>query len=214
MTADAVEQVTGVVLAGGESSRFGEPNKAVARIDGTPMIRRVIERIRSAELDPPIVAVRSRSQCDRIRDVLGATTDVRFVYDVDRFTGPLAGVVAASHATSAPWIFVTACDMPVLDDRAISGICESRGSAVDAVVPVGADGRPEPLHACYRCSTIDEYWRTARTDTSFRALLAALNSVLEVNFEPGSILAESTVNVNTRSEFHQLSGQTEVTGDD
>ena len=35
----------GVIVAGGRSTRFGERDKAVADLAGTPMIRRVVDRI-------------------------------------------------------------------------------------------------------------------------------------------------------------------------
>ena len=39
---------SGVVVAGGRSTRFGAPDKAVADLGGTPMIRRVADRIAPA----------------------------------------------------------------------------------------------------------------------------------------------------------------------
>lgn len=210
MRDDPRGRVTGVVLAGGESSRFGEANKAVARIDGTPLIRRVVETVRSTFGVPPIVAVRTRSQRDRVRKALAAPGDVRFVDDDDGFEGPLAGAVAASRSAGTPWIFVTACDMPLLHEEGIAAVCESRRAGVDAVVPVDPDGRPEPLHAIYRRSAIDAHHGDLRSEAGLRALLSATESVVEVPFESGSTLAESTANVNTRSEFYRLPGRTEV----
>ena len=34
-----------LVLAGGRSTRFGDSDKAVAELAGTPMIRRVVDRV-------------------------------------------------------------------------------------------------------------------------------------------------------------------------
>lgn len=214
MNPDAREQVTGVVLAGGESTRFGEPNKAVARIDDAPLIRRVVDTVRTAFRNAPVVAVRSRSQRDRVRNALADPDDVQFVFDADDFEGPIAGTIAASRAVQTPWMFVTGCDMPLLDEEAIAAVWEARGTDADAVVPVDADGRPEPLHAGYRRSAIREYRRDARPNAGLRALVSSLESVTKVQFEPGSVLAESTANVNTQSELHRLPGRTEVVGSD
>lgn len=214
MRDDVQAQVTGVVLAGGESSRFGEGNKALARLDDTPLVRRIVETLRAAFPDPPVVAVRSRSQRDHVRNALTDPEDVQFVYDDDDFEGPLAGMIAASRAARTPWIFVTGCDMPLLDEKAISVVCGSRENDTDAVVPVDANGRPEPLHASYRWSALREYHKDIQPATSPRALVSSLESVTTVRFDPGSVLAESTTNVNTQSELHCLPGRTEVTADD
>ncbi|MDX1746000.1 MAG: NTP transferase domain-containing protein, partial [Halobacteriales archaeon] len=46
----------GVVLAGGGSTRFGEADKLLAELDGTPLVRRVVDRL-AARTDRLVVAV-------------------------------------------------------------------------------------------------------------------------------------------------------------
>jgi molybdopterin-guanine dinucleotide biosynthesis protein A len=68
-------------------------------------------------------------------------------------TGPLGGILTALQHTSADWNLVAACDMPELSaeflrlliDTAIAPGCP----AADALIPVGPNGRREPLCAVY-----------------------------------------------------------------
>jgi len=62
------DERTAIILAGGHSTRFGEADKAVANLAGTPMIRRVVDR-----LDPVVdeIVVNCRDeQVTAIRSVL------------------------------------------------------------------------------------------------------------------------------------------------
>ena len=68
--------------------------------------------------------------------------------------GPLAGVQAALHHVTTPYIFVAACDMPTLDREVIRYLCEL-APGYDAVIPMTAAG-PEPLHGVYAQTALPE----------------------------------------------------------
>jgi molybdenum cofactor cytidylyltransferase len=59
----------GVVLAAGLTRRMGRRNKLLAEIDGTPMVRRVVDTALAAGLDPVVVVV--GHQADEVRGALG-----------------------------------------------------------------------------------------------------------------------------------------------
>lgn len=60
--------VGGIVLAAGLSRRMGNRNKLLLEIDGTPMVRRVVETALAAGLDPVVVVVGYRG--DEVRQTL------------------------------------------------------------------------------------------------------------------------------------------------
>ena len=94
----------GLVLAGGTSRRFDDGDKALATIDGRPLLATVVATVRAALDSPPIVAVASREQSERYRSMLDGP--VRFVTDAPDGRGPLAGLRSALNATRADWLFV------------------------------------------------------------------------------------------------------------
>jgi len=138
-----IAEVTGVILAGGASSRFGS-NKALAVHDGKSLISSVaatLERLFPQRLlitnDPETYAF------------LGWPS----LGDYFKGAGPLAGIHAALGGINTPCAFITGCDMPFLSEELIRLLAELASSGDwDVVVPCPG-GRPEPLYAIYhrRC---------------------------------------------------------------
>lgn len=133
-----------VVVAGGYSTRFGDRDKATARLDGDPLIRCVADRIAPA-VDELIVNCRAE-QRERFATAL-AGLEYRFAVDPDPDRGPVAGIRTGCRAARAEWAFVTACDMPFVHARLAANLFEAAKG--DAVIP-RSDGRPHPLAAVYR----------------------------------------------------------------
>lgn len=135
----------GYVLAGGRSSRFGR-NKAFEGVDGKPMVLHVADRIRSVVDSVALV---------------GPTTTygdlgLRVVEDRVEGFGPVAGILAAVEDSAAPWILVAACDLPNIRPEFLEMLFRrAESSSVDAVVPLAADGREQPLCAVYSKSMIE-----------------------------------------------------------
>ncbi|MDY7082727.1 MAG: molybdenum cofactor guanylyltransferase, partial [Halobacteria archaeon] len=144
------DEVTGVVLAGGESTRFGGrgDNKAVAEYEGETFIERVVGSLtQTAPISNVVVVVRNQEQSDELARFLENTG---FIYDDHDYSGPVAGIFGAVNEASAPWMFVCGCDMPFVSTSAVSWICD-KGEDYDAVVPVDrCRDICHPLHALYR----------------------------------------------------------------
>ncbi len=107
--------VEGLVLAGGRSRRFG-CDKALATVDGTPMINRVYETVAS-------VAFRVRVSVRSVHQLY----DKRWEYVVDQFAGcgPLAGIHAGLLSCEAPWLLVVATDYPFMTVRDLEKLLPS-----------------------------------------------------------------------------------------
>lgn len=128
----------GVILAGGQSRRFGA-NKALAEFRGAPLIQRVTDLIGSLFSEKLLITNTPETYsflawptaCDRFPD-----------------HGPLAGIHAALSVIHSPRAFITACDMPFLTSELIKYLCTLATSEWDVVLPWLDDG-PEPLCAVY-----------------------------------------------------------------
>ena len=129
--------VTGVILAGGLSSRMGS-NKALLPYKSGRCIE-VIHRWLAALFDEVIVVTNTPEQY--------AFLPCRKVMDIHPDMGTLAGLHAGLYHSTSEHIFAVACDMPYLNSALISRIAAlGDGSAV--VIPEGDKGL-EPLHALY-----------------------------------------------------------------
>ncbi|MES3517418.1 MAG: molybdenum cofactor guanylyltransferase [Natronomonas sp.] len=135
----------GLVVAGGYSTRFGEREKAVIDLCGTPLIRRVVDRL-SLVVDEIVVNCRS-DQREQIAEALSGV-DVRFAIDDVPDRGPLGGIATGLSVVDAEYTAVVSCDLPFLEPAIVELLFEE-AAGHDAAVP-----RPgewfEPLHAVYR----------------------------------------------------------------
>ena len=132
-----IDQVAGVILAGGKSSRFGS-NKALALHQGDSLIQGISRKL--AGLFPETLLITNTPEEYRF---LGWP----MAGDIFPDSGPLAGIHAALRTVPQPRIFACGCDMPLLNPELIRFLCELDGDH-DIVLPWLDEG-PEPLYAVY-----------------------------------------------------------------
>ncbi|GGL64877.1 molybdenum cofactor guanylyltransferase [Halocalculus aciditolerans] len=194
----------GVLLAGGNSTRFADGDKALARLDGTPLIRRAADALADATGRPPVVAAGDHPP-DAYRDALD---DPDFLPDAPDFRGPLAGLASAARALDGGWLLVVACDMPRLDAAALRWLDTERRRAptgTDAVVPI-ADGVPQPLCAAYRRTALRDALDDLSETAGPRALLDHLRThTLGPDDTPPTVdLHAALTNVNTTDALEDI----------
>lgn len=193
--------ITAIVLAGGQSRRFGR-DKALEPIAGEPMIRRVIRRSAEAVGAAEVMVV--VSNLERAAD-LPLDPAHLVVSDLFPGCGPLGGIYTGLLAARTEWGLVTACDMPRLSAPLLLHMSKIR-DAVDVVVPV-LDGRPEPTHALYsrRClPAIKARLHAGELKISGFFDCVRVRYVLENEirrFDPGLL---SSLNVNRREDLARV----------
>ncbi|HHO75655.1 MAG TPA: molybdenum cofactor guanylyltransferase [Deltaproteobacteria bacterium] len=127
--------MTGIVLIGGRSTRFGR-DKVVAPVGDKLLIEHVIEVIEPLFEDILLIGHK--------RDDLRG---FNIIEDLRPGCGPLGGIYTALSTVKTRQIFVFAADMPNLNEQFISHMI-SISDDHDIVIPVWSQGR-EPLHAIY-----------------------------------------------------------------
>lgn len=132
--------VTGVILAGGRSSRMGR-DKATLELAGATLFKRTLEVLRSCL--PAVLIAGDRP--DLARPGVDCHPDV---YPGSALGGLYTGLLAAT----SEWVFVAPCDMPD-PDPAIVHLLLARRAGYDVVLPRTAAGL-EPLFALYRKSCL------------------------------------------------------------
>ncbi|MFB6171830.1 MAG: molybdenum cofactor guanylyltransferase [Haloarculaceae archaeon] len=167
----------GVVLAGGRSTRYGDGDKALADLAGTPMVRRVADALAPA-IEALVVNCRPE-QVDALRPALdGYPRSVRFATDPTPDLGPLGGIRTGLRAVEAhadhAYAAVVACDMPFLDPGFVGHLFD-RARGHDAAVP-RVDEWFQTTHAVYRAGAMAEACAAA-LDRDEGKILAALETV-------------------------------------
>ena len=131
--------VTGIVLAGGRSERFGSDKLAV-ELDGRPLLHLAIAAV--AEMAGRLVVVVAPGADQALPEGLVARIDV--VHDREAFGGPLVGLAAALAAVDTPTVLVAGGDMPRMVPAVLARLAGAVGGSRRAVT-LEVPGRVQPL---------------------------------------------------------------------
>lgn len=198
-----IEDTTGVILAGGQSSRMGR-NKALLDVGGS----RLIELVHA-------VMARLFSRVILITNTPDEYNFLPCPAFPDRYhdVGSLAGIHAALASCATGRVFVSACDMPALSEPLIRRLCQL-ADGHDAVVPTGPTGL-EPLHAVYSRNCLPVIERAIQAGERriydqyprFDTLIVPWEELSDL---PGA--AGSFTNLNTADEYAAALRTVPVTG--
>ena len=140
---EKIEEVSGVVLAGGMSSRYGK-NKALVEFHGIPLIERVLGVMRPI-FRHIIIITNTPDEYSYL--------ELPMYQDIIKGLGPLGGVFTGLQVIPDNAGFFVACDMPFLNQGLIRHMVEIKAD-FDLVVP-RISGYMEALHSLYdkRCQS-------------------------------------------------------------
>jgi molybdopterin-guanine dinucleotide biosynthesis protein A len=135
--------VSGVVLAGGQSSRLGI-DKSFVNVNGQPLIEQLVAKLARLS-DDVIIVTNSPGKYDHL--------EARLVGDIYPGKGALGGIYSGLRTAANAYGLVVACDMPFLDLNLLRYMI-LLAHEHDVVIPrIG--GLPEPLHAIYSKSCLE-----------------------------------------------------------
>jgi len=187
--------MTGVILAGGESTRMGK-NKAFIAINGQRIIDRTVSLFREIFDDVLLV---TNTPLDYLE------LNVKIVTDLVPGKGSLGGVYTGLFFSSSPKAFFVGCDMPFLDRRVIHYFL-SLAPTADIVVQRTKDYW-EPLHAIYPRTLLKPIERLFQQGelTIFKAYQGMkVREVSEEELKPYDPDLHTLSNFNTPEELKNL----------
>lgn len=128
---------SGFITAGGKSTRMGR-DKSWLELGGIPMVELVLRALRTATRDVNIIA----------NDPSYSRFAVPVIGDTYPGIGPLEAIRTALDRSQLLYIVLVGCDMPFVTGALFEHLL-SQADGVEAVVPLGPGGQPEPLCAVY-----------------------------------------------------------------
>jgi molybdopterin-guanine dinucleotide biosynthesis protein A len=189
----ARDQITGLVLAGGQGARLGGQDKGLVKLSGRPMIEHVLAR-----LAPQV----GRVLVNANRNMESYTG---YGYEVisdshTGFQGPLAGMASGLQHATSKYLLCVPCDSPLLltnlADRLL-GACSQNA----AKIAIPHDGnRTHPVFALIDCSlreSLEEY--LAGGDRKIDRWMSQ-HPMVTVDF---SDAVESFSNINTEDDLNR-----------
>ncbi|MGI9265552.1 MAG: molybdenum cofactor guanylyltransferase MobA [Gammaproteobacteria bacterium] len=139
------DQITGLVLAGGQGSRLGGQDKGLIELNGRPMIEHVLSRLSPQVGKVFINANRNMESyggygCEVISD------------SHTGFQGPLAGMASGLQHSTSKYLLCVPCDSPLLLANLADRLLEAC-SQQTARIAIPHDGnRTHPVFALIDCS--------------------------------------------------------------
>jgi molybdopterin-guanine dinucleotide biosynthesis protein A len=151
-----------IILAGGESKRFGE-DKAFFNFEGTSFIERALDVAMEISGDI-VICGREESKMQDYRAEAKNAVKKRLeagkknlmpeiIVDDKNcgFKGPLKGIYSSIKILKGELILVMECDAPFFNAEAARELIKrAKSENVNAVVPLWPDSTVEPLLACYK----------------------------------------------------------------
>lgn len=187
------ERVTGVVLAGGQATRFGGQPKGLELIRGTRIIDRVVNALRLVTDELLLVA--------NDPDAPSWLPGIRTVADVRPGAGSLGGIYSALvHAKTS--VIVVAWDMPFVTSPVLASL---RDHDADVVVFESRSTRGlEPLCAYYRPSCIGAIER--QINAGDLRVIGFFDRMRVMRLAPPADPDMTFMNVNTPSDLALAEG--------
>jgi molybdopterin-guanine dinucleotide biosynthesis protein A len=181
-----------VILAGGQASRL--PGKLELDAGGVPLVVRVYHNVR--EIGPVYVCAAGTFAAE-----IDRALECPLIVDRRPWQGPLAALYHALPYVAAARVFVVAADAPYVDGSVVRQLERAWERGVQAVVPVNAQERLEPLCALYDRAALLEAARGVLAEGS-GGVAAAVERLAAKRVRLSN--ERVFVNVNTASDWNLL----------
>lgn len=199
------DQITGVLLAGGQSRRMGGGDKGLRDIGGRPMLAHVLDRFSSQVAR---VVLNANGDPARFADFgLSVVAD-----SITGNVGPLAGVLAgmrwsAENAPTATHIATASTDAPLIPQDLVARLAASLEGRPERIALAASGGHKHPVIGL---------WPVALADDLEAALNEGVRKVLHWTDRHGTLALEFPFvgvdgveidpffNANTPEEFEEV----------
>ncbi|MFT5777218.1 MAG: molybdopterin-guanine dinucleotide biosynthesis protein A [Crocinitomicaceae bacterium] len=186
-------RVTGIILAGGKSTRMGS-DKGLVEFKGIPMIQHIIAEFK--QLNLPIIIVANNEAYSKF--------GVRLVTDLIKDKGPVGGIYTALTVSDTDVNVIVSCDVPfVKKELIVTLLNESKESEVTIS---SFEGREHPLIGVYKKSIVDVFKSNLDSNQlKLREVIKEVKTKVVEFSEPGMLVnAGSFNNINTKKELKEL----------
>jgi molybdopterin-guanine dinucleotide biosynthesis protein A len=185
---------SGVILAGGLSTRYGGENKAFLRVGGV----RILDRLFAVytQIFDEIILVTNNP-------VEFLEWDALIVSDIFPVRSSLTGIHSGLFYAGHPFAFFSACDTPFLKKEVVESVLEQIDPADDLVIPQTSKGF-EPLCAAYskRClKPAEEHLRANKLKIQLALQKSRIKRIPEERLREKDPELVSFFNVNTPEDM-------------
>ncbi|MBE8189314.1 MAG: molybdenum cofactor guanylyltransferase [Candidatus Thioglobus sp.] len=147
--------ITGLLLSGGQSKRFGGVDKGLLKVNQQPLMQPGFAELKKCAGEVFISANRNIKKYQQFAPVIQD--------DSRDFQGPLAGIAAALQVCKTPYLLVIPCDMPNLKAEILQTLADKLHLSPAADLCIAHDGkRLQPLVTLMKISVLPSLLRFLR----------------------------------------------------
>jgi len=190
------EDITAIVLAGGQGSRLNHQDKGLVYWNEQPFIAHITQAL-AAETKHIVIS------CNRNHDQYKYFSDAIVSDQRENYQGPLAGLEAALSLVKTPLSLIYPCDCPIVPKQLVHKLYKTASKTGFACVHDGQ--RIQPLMSLFNTSykqSIEGYLKTGQR--SVIGWIKANNLDLPENQVDFSEHMSGCVNVNSLQDLEKL----------
>lgn len=200
------QDITGLVLAGGQGTRMGGIDKGLQLLGGTPLALHALRRL-SPQVGALLVSANRHLATYEAFDA-PVCPDTQ-----PGFAGPLAGFLAGLEHCHTPWLLTVPCDTPLFPtDLALRLATAAAEQNADIAMPLAPDGegpastrlRPQPVFCLLRASLRESLAHFIATGGRRTGAWATQHRCAQVPFDRPGDDPRAFFNANTLDELRQL----------
>jgi molybdopterin-guanine dinucleotide biosynthesis protein A len=192
-----INDITGLVLAGGRGSRMGGVDKGLQNHLGVPLALHALRRLAP---QAAVTMINANRNLDSYRSMgIAVWPD-----EIPDYSGPLAGMLAGLAHCTTPYLVTVPCDTPNfpldLVARLARGLNDIDGEIATAYTREDGALRAQPVFCLMRAELRESLSAFVNSGQRKTGLWASQHRCAQVLFEDNSAF----FNVNTLSELQQL----------
>ena len=184
------KDITGIILAGGKSSRMGT-DKGFLKLNKKHFVQYSIEALQP--LVSNIIIVSDNSDYD----VFG----YKRVNDVIKHTGPVSGIYSGLEASKTEYNLVLSCDIPLINSKLLQTLINGIDNTTE-VIQIESHGKTMPLIALYKKQCKNAFYKLLQSGE--RRLRIVVNNCHVKNISLDLEDDIYTKNINTKEELKQI----------
>jgi molybdopterin-guanine dinucleotide biosynthesis protein A len=181
------KDITGIILAGGKSTRMGS-DKGFLKLNGVSFMEYSITAMKP--LVSEIIIVSNNPDYDIF--------NLKRVEDVIKEAGPLAGIYTGLKTSKTEFNLVLSCDVPLITKEILEMLIEAQDRQSD-IVQIVSQGKSMPLIALYKKCCETQFYQLLKNDE--RRLHVAVNQCKVKNITLSSQTELFTKNINTPEDL-------------
>jgi molybdopterin-guanine dinucleotide biosynthesis protein A len=197
-----VQDITGVILAGGRGSRMGGVDKGLQNFNGMPLALATLMRLQVQVGQVMINANRNLSAYESFG--VPVWPDV-----IPDYAGPLAGFLTALEHCETSWLVTVPCDTPLFPTdlvERLAAAASAQGAEIAMAAAREEDGqlRTQPVFSLLGVHLLESLVKFTNEGGRKIDAWTARHKTVVVPFDTPADGPRAFFNANTLAELHQL----------